>query len=385
MYEPDELNGATHFWEHMLFRHLNSIYKGNLYKIIAKLGLSLSACTYKEFLSIKITGSKNNFEEAAKIIALVFEPINLTSNELELEKKRIKSEKREDNEEKSLDYFTQKIVWENTSLANTIHGKYKVIDKLGIRALQAIHNQICSPGSLFFYVTGCFSNEDIALLSKCVESYTLTGNEIHQNIAPVPEKFFKRNGQIELKNDQYHYIRFSFDINITRYTYAELDLLYDILFNGLTAKIYTELSENTGYIYDYDARLERYNNIGNMYFSFEIEKKNILPTIQKVIDVLNDVKTNITDELECIIPFYIDNTELDDAEKLNWIMAYECHIIQNSYKSIEEKMMEYQCVKPARIMEIAKEIFVRDNMIITLKTNKKSFDLEEAYGIANKL
>lgn len=110
MYEPDELNGSTHIWEHILFRKLNRIYQGDFFKILDKLGLTFSACTYKEFVSIKMTGTKKNFKEAAKIIALVFEPINLTSNEIDLEKKRVKSEKREDGEEYSLDYFTQKIV-----------------------------------------------------------------------------------------------------------------------------------------------------------------------------------------------------------------------------------------------------------------------------------
>jgi predicted Zn-dependent peptidase len=334
-----------------------------------------------------MTGATKNFKEAAKIIALVFEPINLTLNEIKMEKKRVKSEKREECEEYSIDYFTQKIVWENTSLANTIYGKNKVIDKIGIRALQAVHNQICSPVNLFFYVTGCFNNEDIAYLDKCVESYSLTGNEIRQNIAPAPGNFFKRNGQIEVKNSYYHYIRFSFDIDTTRYSYAELDLLFDILFSGDNSKIYLELSENSGYIYDFDARLERYNNLGNLYFSFEIEKKNILSAIQKVIDLLCNIKRAITDELECIVPFYTDNAEsdLDDPEKLNWNMAYECHIMQNSYKSIDEKKKEYQCVTPTRMMEIAKEIFIKNNMIVTLKTDKKTFNLEEARAIIEKL
>jgi len=318
---------------------------------------------------------------------LVFEPVNLTANEIDLEKKRVKSEKREDGEEYSLDYFTQKIVWGNSTLANTIHGKNKVIDRIGIKAMQAIHNQICSANNLFFYVTGCFGDDDLVFLSKCIESYNLSECEIRQNIAPIPERFFKRNGQIEVKNNSYHYVRFSFDIDTTKYTYAELDLIYDILFSGDNSKIYLELSENTGFIYSYDARLERYNNLGNMYFSFEIAKKNILASIEKVIGVLHGIKTNITEELAYITPFYIDNAEfdLDDAEKLNWDMAYECHIMNNPYKSIEEKKKEYQCVTPNRIKEIANEIFTRDNMIITLKTNKKVFNLEEAFAITKKL
>ena len=89
MYEPDEMNGATHLWEHLMFRKLNRIYNGDFYKHIDKLGLYFSACTYKEFVMIKIKGVTKHFQEAARIISLVFEPNNLTLSEIALEKKNI--------------------------------------------------------------------------------------------------------------------------------------------------------------------------------------------------------------------------------------------------------------------------------------------------------
>ena len=387
MYEPDELNGSTHLWEHIIFRKLNRIYQGNLYKYLFKYGLVFSACTYKEFVQIKITGATKHFQKASQIIALVFEPINLSAKEVNLEKRRVKSEIREDSEKSSLGFFTQKITWENTSLANTITGKHKVIDKIGVRALEDVQKKILSLSNVFFYITGYFSNEDIVLLSEYIEVYKLMDNTIHNNVAPVPKSFFKRNGQIGVKNSYFHYVRFSFDIDTIRYTFAELDLLYDILFNGDNSKINTELSEDTGLIYSFEARFERYANLGNFYFYYEIEKKNIMLSIQKTIDVLRNMKTNITDELSYVLPFYVDNAfiDIDYPESLNWIMAYECHIMQNTYKSIEERKESYQQVTPLRIMEIANEVFTLNNMLITLKTNKKAFQLDEAYAITAQL
>ena len=387
MYEPDELNGATHLWEHLLFRKMNRICQGDFYKRLDRLGLSFFAYTYKEFVMIKVTGATKHFQEAAQIIAMVFEPGNLALRDVNLEKRRVKAEKREDGEEFSLDCFTQRIIWENTSLANTIAGKNKVIDRLGVKALGNVHDNICSAGNLFFYITGCFNDGDVSLLKRLVAKYSFMENGIRENLAPVPARFFKREGQVEVKNSQHNFIRFSFDVDTSRFTYAELDLLYDILFCGENSKVFMELSENTGYIYDFDARLERYSNIGNLYFSFEIEKKNIFPSIQKVVEVIRDVKTNITDELSYVLPVYLDNAEmdLDDAEALNWNMAYECHIMQNTYKSIEEKKKAYQRVTPMRIMDVAKEVFTPDNVILTLKTNKKAFDFETARSFIKSL
>lgn len=388
MYETDDMNGSTHLWEHIIFRKLNQLNNGTFYQMLDTLGLSFSACTYREFVAIKMSGAAKHFKQAVDIIKQVFAPVKLSGKEVELEKKRIKAEIREDSEEYSLDYFTQKIVWEGTPLQNTIAGKNKVLDRLGPKALQGIQDKILSDGNLFFYVTGCFDDESIRYLSQSIGKHSLTKNlPLYQNIAPVPKAFFHRHGQIAVKNSDYHYMRFSFDIDISRYTYAELDLLYDILFSGDTSKIYQELSEKAGFIYDFDVRLERYSNIGNLHVSFEIQKKNIVHAVERVIAILKGLKNNITNELSFVLPAYTDNAELilDVIEDLNWNMAYECHIMNCKYKNMEERKAAYRNITPERIMEMAREIFVLDNLVFTIKTDKKELNVEAVRQVLAEL
>lgn len=388
MYESDDMNGSTHLWEHIIFRKLNQLNNGTFYHILDNHGLSFSASSYREFVTIQISGAAGYFKQAVDIIKQVFAPVHLCKKEVELEKKRIKAEIREDDELNSIDYFTQKIVWEGTSLQNTITGKNKVLDRLSLKALQRIQDKILSEGNLFFYLTGCFDEECIHYLAQSIGKYSLTKNlPLHQNIAPVPENFFRRGGYIAVKDSDYHYLRFSFDINVSRYTYAELDLLYDILFSGNASKIYQELSERAGFIYSFDAHLEQYSNIGNLYFSFEVRKKHIFHVVEKVITILKDLKNNVTNELLFVLPAYMDNAELmlDDVEDLNWNMAYECHIMNCKYKNIEERKAAYRSVTPKRIMEMAHEIFILDNLVFTIKTDKKRFNVEEVGQLLNGL
>ena len=49
LYEPNDWNGATHLWEHMLFRKMNRLSQGDFYRKLDLLGLAFSAGTYKEF------------------------------------------------------------------------------------------------------------------------------------------------------------------------------------------------------------------------------------------------------------------------------------------------------------------------------------------------
>lgn len=383
LYETDDTNGTTHLWEHTLFRKINTLLEGDFYTNLDTLGLSFSAATYTEYVRVKVTGAVGLFAKAAEIISLVFEPVQLSSRELNLEKKRIKAEIHENSYQSSLGYFTDQIVWQGTPLRNTILGKCKVLDKIGVRALLAIEGSILSEGNLFFYVTGAFEQKDIGYLAKCVGGYSLGKAPRRQSVAPVPEAFFHRNGHVAVKNSEYHYVRFTFDIDMTRYTFAEIYLLSNILFSGDMSKVYQELSEKTGYIYSFDNWLEQYRNIASLSVEFETQKKNLFPTIEAVINILQQMKQSITNELSLVLPRYTTNAEmlLDDDEELNWDMGYCCHILGESYSNINQRREGYEAVTPERIMEIAMEIFVPNNTVLTLKTHKKSFDTERAHSL----
>ena len=54
MYEPNEYNGIAHFYEHIIFRNLNKLYGGDLYRLLDLNGVKFDACTYKELIEINI-------------------------------------------------------------------------------------------------------------------------------------------------------------------------------------------------------------------------------------------------------------------------------------------------------------------------------------------
>lgn len=69
-----------------------------------KLGLMFNACTYKEFVQFEITGAKKNLRAAMDVFVKLFEPISLPAKEINIERKRIKAEIREDDEKVRWDF-----------------------------------------------------------------------------------------------------------------------------------------------------------------------------------------------------------------------------------------------------------------------------------------
>lgn len=373
LYEDDNEIGITHFWEHMIFRNINRVLSGEMKQRLDKMGAYFNGCTFKEFVEIKIIAAKEHFNECADIITKVFEEIDISKKDYNIERKRIKSEIREDDEKKSIDYLAQKEVWKDTSLEKSIAGKKSTLATFNIERVREYAKEILSANNIFFYVTGSVDEKNITDLAEMIGKYELIEEQqFRDNVAPIPKHFFERNGKVKTKKDDYCSIRYSFDFDAKQFPKAHIDLLYDILFDGECSKIHEELSEKTGYVYSYSSAIEQYNNIGNMYFSYEIDEKNLLKSVERVVNLLKSLKEDIGDALNYVKPTYVDNgdMDLDEPEKLNWIMAYEGHILEQHYKSIQDRKEVYSKVTPQDIKELACKIFVPENIVISIKYNK---------------
>lgn len=370
MYEAKEENGISHFLEHVVIRNMNFLMEGELYRSLDKLGLMLNACTYKEFVQFEISGAKRHIREAIDIFVKLFEPIGLPASEIDVERKRIKAEIREEDEKSSLSFFSGKLVWGDTSLARPITGTSSGLDKIGKSALQQAHSSLFSAENLFFYVTGCAGEEDIVYLQRALEAYPSgTGTVKRDNMAQIPEAFFHRSGSVHIKKSSDTMVRFSFDLDMQKYSQAAYMLLYDILFECENSKIHQELSEKYGYIYSFDPGMEQYSNIGNLYVQYEVQSSKLEESVELAVELFRQMKRGITDELDYVKPVYIDNGELilDHAANLNWAQAYEGHILQKKSLDPEQRKREYAAVTAEDITALAEEIFTGRNLVVTMK------------------
>ncbi len=384
LYESEEENGITHFLEHVLFRNINHLMNGRMYREIDKLGLYFNGVTYKEFMQLYIIGAPEHFRQAADILLRAFEPVALPVSELETEKQRVKSEIREADEFKSLDYFAGTFVWEKTPLSRSILGSRGTVSRFSCRKIAAYQRNVLSPGNVFFYVTGNVTDEEIEYLARQAEKLSFapdtgTETERRRNMAPVPERFGRRDGRIHVKNSSYCMIQFSYDLFAERFTGAELALLYDILFSGENSLMHQELSEKRGLIYSFSPALEKYCNIGRLCFTYEVARKDLLRSLQVVRESLSAVGTDMEERLSLVLPEYTDNAYMvyDDNENFNWQRVYESHIMGDKSRSIEETKAAFLQVSPDRLRAMAGEIFAADNLVLCIKGDRKRVDEEE--------
>lgn len=387
IYESAEDNGISHFFEHIAFRNINRFYDGKLYQILDKHGLTFNASTYREFVHFFIVGSVSHFDLAAEIISKLLEPINVLSSEFELEKKRVKAEIREEDYRTSLECFSNNIVWEGTPQTRSICGSCANIDKFSAKKISDFQKNVANRDNMFFYLTGAVNDSNVEKLLFEIGRHTISGGTSYHNQVEVPAAFGNRSGEVYLKNSTYSIVRFSFDVDTSKYSDAAMELFFDVLFSGDSCIMFQSLSEKSGLIYGYDARFAKYNNIGNIYFSYEVQTSKLEETVKVVIDSLKKLKCDIGDKLEYVRAPYVDNAMIlfDNPEEFNWNRVYENHILLCDYPDIDARIKAFSSVVNEDIRVIAEDVLQPKNLVVAMKSNKKKIDLNRIRSIVDEL
>lgn len=388
MYESESDNGITHFLEHISIRNINKLMGGSLYSELDRRGIEFNASTYSEMVQFYISGASDKFEFASDVITKLFSPIVLDKSEIDAERKRIKAEIREADDKSSLLSFTNSIVHKGTSLARHITGTVSGVGKITAKRLEEYRKNAFSKGNVFFYITGNFTDSDVEYLASLIDLCEVAdSSDVHDNVAPVSLGHFNRAGAVSVKNDDFTMARFTFDVDMSKVSVPETDLIYDMLLSGYASRFFIEMSEVRGLFYDLAGAVERYRNIGEFYFSYELRPKDLALALELTVNILNEFKKTLHAPDALMKCGYVDNAYMlyDDARELNFTFAYDNHIMNLGYESIEARRQAYAAVSPEDIRRAACEIFKPENLTLTLKGDKKKIDTESLEEIIKKL
>lgn len=373
MHESDSDAGITHFLEHVAIRNINHIMDGELYRTLDRYGLDFNAATYSHLVHFHISGAKKHIKCAAEIISKLFMPISLPKSEIDAERQRIRAEMREDGGNTTLRALTQKALFGDTSLSRSIMGTPGTVAKINRSRLENYRRSIMTKENCFLYVTGAVSEGEVEYLSELVGDYKLDSGIKNENSAPVPFDFGRRDAKIAIKSSDYTRVRLSFDIDMTRVTLPELDLLYEEVLGGYSSEMFIELSERRGLVYDISGSVEDYNNIAVFSIGYDVSPAHFYDALEGVISILSGYKREALPRDKFFNAAYIDNqmTLLDDDSELNFTLAQDNHINRLGYCALEERREAYSRVTPERLLSVFRLIFNKDNLTLTVKGNKR--------------
>lgn len=327
IFEKPEQEGLAHVIEHMLFKEESA---RKLVREMEDDGADINAYTYKEYVCFELDCAADFLPKfLPKFLSLFLNP-KFKKEDLELEKKVILQELREDkddHETEGVEYLYKKNF--DRSLGHSIGGSSKTVGSFTVKDLESFYKKFYRPermvlsivsgkrfDSLEKVVEGAFSDETSRQSSALKRPYRLK----------CSKKFSKLNHvKTRLKRSMESAIAmYSFDgASIFHPDYYSFLVLDEYLMGGMSSKFFIELREKNAYVYGMGSALNSYAKEGSYMMIFHCLKKNI-PSLKKVVAAV----------MEELAQKGFDEQELDSIKKrvvMGWKLGFDSMLERNEF------------------------------------------------------
>lgn len=279
--ESPELNGISHFLEHLVFKGTKTRSAFQIAKALEELGGDLNAFTTREYTCYHALVLKDHWSIAMDVLSDLVSNMKLTKADFNLEKSVILQEIAmgdDQLEELSYDVYLENCLPRHP-LGRSILGTVKSIESLNQRTVMEFYKKHYSGSNLIVSATG---NIDHADLVEAVKKKL--GQKPKKKFKVIRRKPMHRAFRtvVEKPSEQLHLLLGMPCASFKDDQRFEAFIVNALLGGGMTSKLYQSVREKKGLVYTVYSALNTFEDFGliNIYASCEKDKmKAVLNTI----------------------------------------------------------------------------------------------------------
>ena len=366
-YEPKEINGISHFLEHMCFK---GTLKRNSAKIISheldSLGCQYNAFTSTEYTGYYAKGDAKNFKQMFDIISDIYLNSTFPESEMEKEKGVIIEEINmyEDMPQAHVQDLFGEVLYGDQPAGRSTLGTKENITKMVRDNFVEYKKTHYVAGNTVVIVAGNVTNYEVYKeITKYFKDVPVSKNGKKPKTNDSQDK---PNVILKYKEtDQTHFVLGvrSFDLfdkrNIT------LAMLGGVLGAGMSSRLFSKLREEMGVAYYVRAYNQPSLDHGSLQISAGVNNGRVIEVLKEIIKECNLlIKEKVTDkELDKVKALIIGNTKMS-LEATDDIANYygSQELMKKEIKTLEEKIKEIKKVTASDIQKMAKIIFKTKNL-----------------------
>lgn len=359
-HENKDEYGCAHFLEHMLFKGSKK-YKKNIEinKLIDELKISCNASTNKHFTEYHFSLPDYNFEKGMALMnEMVFNSI-LDNNEFKKEKQVVIEEINKVVDE-SLDYagdLLEKELFEGSSLSHFILGDKKSILNLKRKTMLDFYNKYYFPENCCISLSGNIPSNYKKILEK---TFFKSNKCIGHNIKPLINMSNLSVNIVKRKQEQIA-LCIGFPIfNLYNKKKYMLDILIDILYGGMTSRLWIALREKNPIIYGMNIFYMLYEEIGYINISLTLQKKNLEKALKIIHHEISELKKKVIPkkEFDTIIKNLLYNIESEEDDNLDLAEYFgEKYLLDEDIVTYKDLGKIYKKVRREQLKELFIELF----------------------------
>lgn len=376
-YETEDNNGIAHFLEHMLFQETRK-YSKDLTKKLENAGALYNATTSSEFTYYEIHGSaKDTHMFLDIIIDLYLHPI-FSKKSIDTEKGVVIEEINmgKDNKGRMITKDLYRMMYKGTKMEMPVIGTEKNVRKFNKKYLEDFRYQLYIPKNTAVVICGKFDKNKVYKLIK--RSFR---REKNPNVCNQLERFveYQEKPQLllkEIKDRAQTLVIIAFhSFDLYNENSVVLDVIGDILSNGLSSRLVHLLRTKMGAAYFANAIHEPYLDHGVFYVYLGIDNTRIIEIVGRVLKELSKLKRTLVpnEELKKVKKMK-DTVVLFNKQPRDYFVHYGFQELfyKDKFESVELILNRYKKVTPTMIKNIANQIFVKNNMNIVIHGKKVS-------------
>ncbi len=368
-YESAEINGISHFIEHMMFKGTKKRPTTlDISRELDSVGAEFNAMTAKDYTGYYIKIDAEKADLATDILSDMLLNTRFDARELNRERGVIIEEINmyKDNPLMHLETVFEESVFKGNSMARDVAGPVQVIKKVSRKQMVDYYHDHYRPDNLVIAVSGKIKKELIASLERKYIAKVKKGkgnksefkNFIDKQKSPRVALQYKSTKQVQMALG---FPTFGYQDD-DRYA---LHLLSIVLGGNMSSRLFISVRERKGLAYFVRAYPNFYEDAGNFLVHAGLDKSR-LPEALKIIQTeLKKIKNNgiTADELKKARDYLRGKLTLqleDSSVKAEYYAKQE--LLQGGLMSLEEKLKNYDKVTVKQIKEIATKYFIREKL-----------------------
>ena len=379
--EAPEVNGVSHFVEHMVFKGTTSRSAQQIAREVDTIGGNLDAFTGKEMVCFNIKVLDENVAPALDVLSdLVLHP-TFTPEELAREQGVILEEIKMD--EDNPDYLVHEIFtqnfWKGDALGRPILGTEKTVSSFNQQVVFDFYNSRFTPRNMVFSAAGNLEHDAfVAQVERQFGSLAADGAEpIAGPAAPTatPHITLKRKKSLEQ-------VQLCLGVpappvnDPSRYG---VYLLNTMLGGGMSSRLFQTIREDQGLAYSIYSEMNPFRDTGSLcvYAGTSVDKTE--KVLRLTLEELRRLKQETVSEAEL--------ERAKDQLKSNMVIGLESSGSRMSnlarqqmyfgrFFGIDEIIEEIEAVTPDDVQELAQQLFRPEAIALTLLGNLGSMKIE---------
>jgi predicted Zn-dependent peptidase len=379
--EPAELNGISHFIEHMLFKGTRRRTAEDIAREVDSVGGMLDAFTSKEMVCFNTRVLDEHLPKAFDVLSdMLLEP-KFADEDIDREKSVILEEIRmtQDNPEDLVHELFMQNFWSLHALGRPILGTPETVSRLTRKVLQSWFGSWYTPNNLVVTAAGRLEHSRfVALVAGSFAKLAPSANGAPDTVPQAaPHLTLCKKNELE----QVHICIGVPALAMSDRRRFAVSILNNVLGGGMSSRLFQNIRERQGLAYAIFSELNAYRDTGmlSVYAGTSLEKaeqlvKSVLEEFRRLKDepLSEEELRRSKDHLKGATLLALEGT----GQRMNSLARY--HLYFNRYFTPEELIAMLESVRAEEVQQIANEFFQPGRLAASVVGNLNGFQLTRA-------